>query len=96
MPIFCGTFALLALLLWAYTGSALPSDLHAFRSTPSRTWSHPQGHPIHALFRRQNATVLSTDGTYYPQVGSPSMFLHDFTLTFIPIGLFFSFSPTMP
>jgi len=37
-------------------------------SLPSR-WYHDEDHPVHALFRRQNA-VTGTDGVQYPAVGS--------------------------
>ncbi|KAI0254781.1 hypothetical protein BJV78DRAFT_1370340 [Lactifluus subvellereus] len=71
MPFTWGTFALLALLL-ACIGSALPSHSHGSRSALPGTWFHPPGHPVHALFRRQNGTALSTDGISYPPVGSPT------------------------
>ncbi|KAH9977700.1 hypothetical protein BGW80DRAFT_1283797 [Lactifluus volemus] len=64
------SLALLALPLLACTGFALPHS-HPFRSSPPRTWFHPPGHRVHALFRRQNGTGLST-GTNYPTFGSPT------------------------
>lgn len=35
---------------------------------PEKTWYHNNDHPVHALFKRSG-----TDGTDYPQVGSPGM-----------------------
>jgi hypothetical protein len=41
---------------------------HQVRQTlPSRTWYHEPEHPVHALFRRDNA---SSDGANYPTIGS--------------------------
>lgn len=80
MPFTWGSFAL---LLLACTGYALPSHSHGSHSALPGTWFHPPDHPVHALFRRQNGTDLSTDGMNYPPVGSPSMFLCDLTSAFV-------------
>ena len=36
-------------------------------SFPKQTWYHPSDHPVHALFKRDDAT----DNTTYAPVGSP-------------------------
>ncbi|KAE9410519.1 glycoside hydrolase/deacetylase [Gymnopus androsaceus JB14] len=60
-------FAAFVILLSAVYANA--QEHRSNQRHDSNQWFHPRDHPVHQLFRRDDAT---TDGATYPQVGSPA------------------------
>ena len=62
---------LLSLFSFLSAASILPAHAHKNRAALPDTWYHTRDHLVHALFRND----ISTDGHYYPTVGSSGLFL---------------------